>query len=225
LTQIRSAWKVRVAGSIRDRARPPLARLSRRPPLPDRGIARLTRSASWLVVRTKIRGRWALDQLAMVPLVFPGIVMGVAVMKMYLAIPLPIYGTIWILVFAFMTRYLPYCMRFNYAGLLGIHRELEESAEVCGATWGRAARNIVVPLVLPALFAGWIYIFLITIRELSVALLLYSPGSQVISVTIWELWENGHVGELAAFSLVITAGTVLLAVIFQRLAGRYGIHA
>lgn len=184
----------------------------------------ITFLASWLVVRTKIRSRWALDQLAMVPLVFPGIVMGVAVLKMYLALPLPVYGTIWILVFAFMTRYLPYSMRFSYAGLLGIHRELEESAEVCGATWLQAVRNIVIPLVLPALFAGWIYIFLITIRELSVALLLYSPGSQVIAVTIWELWENGHVGELAAFSLVITAGTVLLAVIFQRLAGRYSLH-
>lgn len=179
--------------------------------------------ASWLVVRTNIRSRWALDQLAMVPLVFPGIVMGVAVLKMYLAIPLPVYGTIWILVFAFMTRYLPYCMRFSYAGLLGIHRELEESAEVCGATWLQAIRNIVIPLVLPALFAGWIYVFLITIRELSVALLLYSPGSQLISVVMWELWQNGHVGELAAFSLVITTGTVLLAVIFQRLAGRYGL--
>lgn len=184
----------------------------------------ITFLASWLVVRTTIRSRWALDQLAMVPLVFPGIVMGVAVLKMYLAIPLPIYGTIWILVFAFMTRYLPYCMRFSYAGLLGIHRELEESAEVCGASWMQAARNIVIPLVLPALFAGWIYIFLITIRELSVALLLYSPGSQVISVAIWELWENGHVGELAAFSLVITCGTVLLAILFHRLAQRYGLH-
>lgn len=184
----------------------------------------ITFVASWIVVRTNIRSRWALDQLAMVPLVFPGIVMGVAVLKMYLALPLPIYGTIWVLVIAFITRYLPYSIRFSHAGLLGIHRELEESAEVCGSTWLQAARRIVIPLVLPALFAGWIYIFLITIRELSVALLLYSPGSQVISVRIWELWENGHVGELAAFSLVISAGTVVLAVIFQRLAQRHGLQ-
>ena len=61
---------------------------------------------------------------------------------------------------------------------------------------------------MPALLAGWIYIFLITFKELSIALLLYSPGSQVVAVTIWELWDNGHVGELAAFSLVITIGTV-----------------
>jgi len=188
------------------------------------GTVLATFVASWFVVRTTIRSRWTLDQLAMVPLVFPGIVMGVAVLKMYLAIPLPIYGTIWILVIAFMARYLPYGMRFSHAGLLGIHRELEESAEVCGATRAQGVRNIVIPLIMPALFAGWIYIFLITIRELSVALLLYSPGSQVISVTIWELWENGHVGELAAFSLVITSGTVLLAIIFQRLAQRYSLQ-
>ncbi len=179
---------------------------------------------AWLVVRTRIRSRWLLDQLAMIPLVFPGIVLGVAVLKMYLALPIPVYGTIWIMVFAFTARYLPYGIRFSYAGLIGIHRELEESAEVCGATWGQAIRNIVIPLIMPALFAGWIYVFLITIRELSVALLLYSPGSQVISVTIWELWENGHVGELAAFSLVITTGTVFLAIMFRRLAGPYSIR-
>jgi len=85
-------------------------------------------------------------------------------------------------------------------------------------------RHVVVPLILPALFAGWIYIFLITFRELSIALLLYSPGSQVVAVTIWELWENGHVGELAAFSLVITAGTVLLGTIFLNLAQRHGLQ-
>ena len=180
--------------------------------------------AAWLVVRSNISKRWALDQLAMAPLVFPGLVMGVAILKMYLAIPLPIYGTIWIIFFAFLARYLPYGMRFSYAGLLSIHRELEESSATCGGNWGQTVRKILVPLVIPTLFAGWIYVFLITIRELSVALLLYSPGSQVIAVTIWELWVNGRIGELAAFSLVITTGTVALALVFQRLAQRYGLQ-
>ena len=178
----------------------------------------------WLVARTNIRWRWGLDQLAMLPLVFPGIVMGVAILKMYLTVPLPVYGTIWIMVLAFVPRYLPYAIRFSHAGLLGIHRELEESATTSGATWGQVAWKIVVPLMLPALFAGWIYIFLITIRELSVALLLYSPGSQVIAVIIWELWENGNVSTLAAFSLGVTAGTVILAVLFHRLTRRYSLQ-
>lgn len=179
--------------------------------------------AAWIVARTSIRMRWTLDRLVMLPLVFPGIVMGVAILKMYLTLPVPIYGTVWILVAAYLARYLPYAMRFCHAGLLGIHRELEESATASGATWGQAARNIIVPLMMPALFAGWIYIFLITIRELSVALLLYSPGSEVISVVIWELWDNGHVGVLSAYSLGIAAGTVLLASLFHRLTRRYGL--
>ncbi len=184
----------------------------------------LTFMVAWLVVRTNISTRWLLDQIATVPLVFPGLVMGVAVLKMYLALPIPVYGTIWIIVLAFMARYLPYGIRFSYAGLVSIHRELEESSATCGGSWGQTVRKILMPLMLPSLFAGWIYIFLITIRELGVVLLLYSPGSQVISVTIWELWENGRIGELAAFSLVITAGTVFLALLFQRLAQRYSLQ-
>ena len=179
---------------------------------------------AWLVVRSNLKTRWALDQIAMIPLVFPGIVMGVAILKTYLALPVPIYGTLWILVFAFTTRYLPYALRFCYSGLLGVHRELEEGAAASGATWAQTARSIVIPLTLPALFAGWIYIFLITIRDLGIALLLYSPGSQVISVTIWELWENGHTGELAAFSLVVSAGTVILAMLFHRFAERHSLQ-
>jgi iron(III) transport system permease protein len=178
---------------------------------------------AWIVARTSIRLRWTLDRLAMLPLVFPGIVMAVAILKMYLTIPIPIYGTVWIMVAAFIARYLPYAMRFSHSGLLGIHRELEESATTSGAGWGQVAWTIVVPLMMPALFAAWIYIFLITVRELSVALLLYSPGSQVISVIIWELWENGHVGTLSAFALGITAGTVLLASVFHRLSRRYSL--
>lgn len=187
-------------------------------------VVLVTFVAAWLVVRTNISQRWALDQLATVPLVFPGLVMGVAILKMYLTLPVPIYGTVWIMVFAFLVRYLPYGIRFSYAGLLSIHRELEDSSAACGGNWGQTVRKILFPLMLPTLFAGWIYVFLITIRELSVALLLYSPGSQVISVTIWELWDNGRIGELAAFSLVITFGTVLLAGILKRLAHQYSLQ-
>ena len=183
----------------------------------------ITFIAAWIVARSNLKMRWTLDRLVMLPLVFPGIVMGVAILKMYLTVPIPVYGTIWIMVIAFSARYLPYAMRFCHSGLLGIHKELEESATASGASWGQAARQIIVPLMMPALFAAWIYIFLITIRELSVALLLYSPGSEVISVVIWELWENGHMGTLAAYALGITAGTVLVASVFHKLTRRYSL--
>ncbi len=187
-------------------------------------VVALTFVAAWIVVRTNISKRWLLDQLATLPLVFPGLVMGVAILKMYLTLPIPVYGTLWIIVLAFMVRYLPYGMRFGHAGLLSIHRELEESSAACGGSWGQTVRKILFPLMLPTLFASWIYVFLITIRELSVALLLYSPGSQVVSVVIWELWENGRIGEVAAFSLVFTLGTVLLAALFKQLAHRYSLN-
>ena len=78
----------------------------------------ITFFAAWLIVRASIKSRWVLDQMAMLPLVFPGIVMGIAILKMYLMIPLPVYGTIWILVLAFIARYLPYGIRFSHSALL-----------------------------------------------------------------------------------------------------------
>src|SRR5262245_15213167 len=184
----------------------------------------ITFFAAWLIVRASIKARWILDQMAMLPLVFPGIVMGIAILKMYLMLPVPVYGTIWILVLAFIARYLPYGIRFSHSALLSLHKELEEGAMASGASWFQMVRHVVVPLIMPALLAGWIYIFLITFKELSIALLLYSPGSQVVAVTIWELWDNGHVGELAAFSLLITIGTVLVGSMFLSIAQRYGLQ-
>jgi iron(III) transport system permease protein len=188
------------------------------------GAILITFFAAWLIVRASIKSRWILDQMAMLPLVFPGIVMGIAILKMYLMLPLPVYGTLWILILAFIARYLPYGIRFSHSALLSLHKELEEGAMVSGASWFQMVRQVVVPLIMPALLAGWIYIFLITFKELSIALLLYSPGSQVVAVTIWELWDNGHVGELAAFSLVITLGTVIVGSIFLNIAQRYGLQ-
>ena len=184
----------------------------------------ITFFAAWLIVRASIKARWVLDQMAMLPLVFPGIVMGIAILKMYLVLPVPVYGTIWILVLAFIARYLPYGIRFSHSALLSLHKELEEAALASGGSWLQTVCRIVVPLIMPALLAGWIYIFLITFKELGIALLLYSPGSQVVAVTIWELWDNGHVGELAAFSLVITFGTVIVGSIFLSIAQRYGLQ-
>ncbi len=179
---------------------------------------------AWLVIRTAIRGKWLLDHLASFTLVFPSIVLGVALLLTYLTLPIPVYGTIWILVLAYITRYIPYGVRYCYPGLLQINKELEESAQMSGAPWGVVFRKIVVPLMMPSLFAGWIYIFLLSVRELTVALLLYSPRSQVIAVTIFEMWDFGKTAELAAFSVSISLILVVIAVIFQKLSRRYGLQ-
>ena len=180
---------------------------------------------AWLVFRTRLRGRWLLENLGTLPLVFPGVVLGVAVLRTYLTLPIPIYGTIWIIAVAFIARYMPYGIRFGEAGLLQIHRELEESAQVNGAPFPRVLRKILVPLMMPALFGGWIYVFLLSVKELSLAILLYGPQSAVISATMFDLWQNGQVTELSAFCMVVTAIFVGIGLIFYRVSQRYGFNA
>ena len=184
----------------------------------------LTTLASWILVRTKLRGRWLLDLLTTLPLLFPGIVMGLAIMRFYLIVPIPIYGTLWILLAAFITRYVPYGIRYTHAGLLQLHRELEEAAYASGASWLNAMRRITFPLLTPSFLGGWVFVFLLSAKELSMSILLVSPRTQVVSVAVYELWENGQVGELAAFGVVWTTILVAVAVGYYLFARRYGVQ-
>lgn len=184
----------------------------------------LTMLASWLLVRTKIRGRWLLDLLTTLPLLFPGIVMGLAILRFYLFVPIPVYGTLWILLIAFVTRYIPYGIRYTHSGLLQLHKELEEASYVSGASWFSSMRRIVLPLITPSFLGGWIFIFLLSAKELSMSVLLVSPQTPVVSVAIFELWENAQVGELAAFGVIWTAILVTVAVIYYIFARRYGVQ-
>jgi iron(III) transport system permease protein len=179
---------------------------------------------AWLVFRTRLRGRWMLANLGTLPLVFPGVVLGIAVLRTYLTLPIPIYGTIWIIAVAFIARYMPYGIRFGEAGLLQIHRDLEESAQVSGASFWSVLRNVLVPLMMPALFGGWIYVFLLSVKELSLAILLYGPQSAVISATMFDLWQNGQVNQLSAFCIVVTAIFVAIGLVFYRISQRYGFN-
>jgi iron(III) transport system permease protein len=184
----------------------------------------LTLLASWLLVRTKIRARWLLDLLTTLPLLFPGIVMGLAILRFYLFVPIPVYGTLWILLIAFVTRYIPYGIRYTHSGLLQLHKELEEASYVSGASWLSSMRRIVLPLITPSFLGGWIFIFLLSAKELSMSVLLVSPQTPVVPVAIFELWENAQVGELAAFGVIWTVILVMVAIVYYAFARRYGIQ-
>ena len=189
-------------------------------------VSCLTLLMAWMVVRRKERSRWGIDVLCSLPLIFPGIVLGIAILVQFLNWRfIPIYGTIWILVFAFLVRFLPYGMRFNYSGIISISKELEESARMCGAGTLRILRSVVLPLAMPAVIATWIYVFMYAVRDLSAAVLLSGPKNAIISIVILDLWNNGEVPQLAAMSILIAGGVTILGVIFMKLSMRHGFKA
>lgn len=180
----------------------------------------LTAVAGWLAARRQVGGA-AIDQLVTVPLVFPGLVLGVALLELALKLPVPIYGTLWLLILAFLIRYMPYGMRYCYSGVLQIHPELEQAAGVAGAGTGTTMRRVVTPLLWPAIASGWLFIFLLCAKEMSLPLLLAGPGSQTIAVAMFDLWSNGQGGEVAALGLIWAALMTLFAGAFYGLMRRH----
>jgi iron(III) transport system permease protein len=184
----------------------------------------LTAVAAWLVIRTRLPGRWLIDNLAFLPLTIPGLVLGVALLSVYLRTSLPIYGTLWILFIAYLTRYMPYGMRYSSTSMFQIGRELEESAQMSGAGWWQSFRRIVLPLLIPGLVAGWIYIVIVSVRELGSSLLLYSPGKEVLSIVIWEEWTNGQLTQLSALGMMMIGALVILVGVAYKLGAKVGVR-
>jgi iron(III) transport system permease protein len=185
----------------------------------------LTSIICWITIKTRIPGRWVLDVLASLPLVFPGIVLGLSLMIFYLNVDIGIYGTLWIMGLACITKFLPYGMSYNGTSMAQIHKELEESAAMSGASWFTTFRRIVFPLLKPGLTAGWIYIIIVSVRELSSSILLYSPGNEVISIMIWEYWQNGQYVELSAFGVMMIVVLFCFLMLVQTVSKRFGVKA
>jgi iron(III) transport system permease protein len=181
--------------------------------------------AAWLVVRSGIPGRQVLDHIAFSPLVIPGLVLGVGIAFVYLRSPLPIYGTLLILLIAYCTRYLPYGMRYAVSGMQTVSTELEESAQVSGASWWATFRRVLLPLIAPALLAGWVYIFVVSFRELSSSILLYTPGNEVLSISIWELYANARFGELSALGVIMVLILAILVSVAYKVGARVGLKS
>ena len=179
--------------------------------------------AAWMVVRSRVPGRQVVDQLAFTPLVIPGLVLGLALAFVYLRSPVPIYGTLFILLIAYCTRYLPYGMRYAVTSMQQISGELEESAQACGASWWQSFRRVLLPLLSPGLIAGWVYILVVSFRELSSSILLYSPGNEVLSILIWEQYVNGDFPVLSALGVVMVLTLVVLVGIAYKVGARVGL--
>lgn len=183
----------------------------------------LTAVIAWIVVRTTLPGRRVLDLLAFLPIGIPGLVLAVAIIFELINFPIAIYGTLAILVIAYVTRYLPYGMRTSTAAMVQLHRELEEAAAVSGASWATSFRRIVVPLLWPSLVAGWIYVFVVSVRELSSSVLLVSHDSTVLSFLILDLQQSGQSNAVAALSVMLVLSLVVIVGLAQRASGRFGV--
>jgi len=187
-------------------------------------IACFTTLAAWLAVR-RYPGAWLLDQLASAPLVFPAIVLAVAFLQFVLNVPLALYGTLLSIIIASMVQFMPFGMRYSYAGVLQIHRELEEASALSGARAVTTFYRIVVPLVAPAVVTCWLFIFLMVSKAVSIPLLLAGPNSQVVAVTMFEMWQNGVAPELAALGITWTIIMTAVSTLFFVVSRRYGLSA
>jgi iron(III) transport system permease protein len=144
----------------------------------------------------------ALSFLAILPIAVPGLVYGIGLLWVYLRTPL--YGTVWVLLCAFLAKFLPYAVVVSRSGLQQVHSELEESARMAGAGTVRILRVITMPLMKPTLIAILFLAMILTMKELSASVLLYTPRSMVLSVLIWQYMELGNYQFAAAAAIVQT---------------------
>ena len=172
---------------------------------------------AWIAQRSFKRYGWMLDALAFTPIAIPSVIIGASILFAYIMIPIHVYNTIWILLIAYVTLYMPYGMRFASGGLVQIHKELEEVAEVSGANVWQTFRRVLLPLLAPVLMASWLYVFVLAVRELAASIFLAGPGTQVlgtISLTMWE--EGGSFGAVCALGVVQIVPLVVIVFIMRR---------
>jgi iron(III) transport system permease protein len=185
----------------------------------------LTAVVAYLTVKTRIRGRMLLDGLATVPIAVPSIVLGVGVLYWYLVAPLPfhLYGTLTILVIAFVTIGLPYGMRYLGPGIAQISDELEEAATASGAGFVRAFGKIYLPLLMPSLLAAFLYTTIVAFREISAAIFLYSQNTDVMSVEIYNLWSSGDYPVVAALGILMVLLLCVVVGVVRLIGRRFGV--
>lgn len=172
---------------------------------------------AYIVARRAITGHRALAFLATAPLAIPGIVLGVG---LFLAYAQTLYGTLWILLIAFITIELPLAYQQLGSAFHSVHPELEEAGRMLGATRLRTLADITAPLLSSAAIATWCFIFVAVIRELSAAAVLFTSETKVLSVLVFDLKESGDVGAIAVISLTMVALTTVAIAAANRLGGR-----
>jgi len=160
---------------------------------------------SWVVIRTQVSFRGLLDTLAFVPHAVPGILMAVGLAYLGLSYRdvFPLYGTIFIIVIAHTINWIAYGTRTTNSVMIQVHRELEEAGRVAGASVPRVLWKIVLPLIAAGVLNSWVWIGLLSYREVTMALTLYTRNNVVISTVVWQFWGSGWVPQVAALGVIL----------------------
>lgn len=170
---------------------------------------------SYVIVKTRVRGKWLLEFLGVLPFSLPGTVIALGVILMWSGkFGVNIYNTAWIIFVAYIARYMAFSLKSNSAALEQVHDSLVEASRACGATQWQAMRHIVIPLIRPGMVAAFFLIFLPALRELTTSVLLYGPTTRTIGVAIYTLNEDGETVYAAALSsialFIIVIGQLLI---------------
>ena len=183
---------------------------------------------SWVVLRSRIPGRNAFDFAAFMPHAVPSIVFSMAALLLALFVlqkVLPIYGTIWILILVYVVSRVAYGTRITNSALIQIHRELEEAAEISGAGIGGIVRSVLAPLLKPAMMYAWIWMALLTYRELTLPVLLSSNDNLPLAVVVWNMWLSGQFGEASAVAVLMLVLMMPLVFLGWWITRRMGVMA
>ncbi|MEZ5850912.1 MAG: iron ABC transporter permease [Hyphomicrobiaceae bacterium] len=177
---------------------------------------------AFLVARKAVRGHAYLNLLATAPIAIPGIVLGVGLFLAYTRPPIVLYGTLWILLIAYVTIELPGSYQQLRSAFEAVHPELEEAGRILGATRLRTLRSITAPLLRSGVIAAWCFIFVAVVRELSAAAILFTSDTKVLSVLIFDLKESGDLGAIAVLGIIMLVVTICVVAFANRFAAKGG---
>jgi iron(III) transport system permease protein len=180
-------------------------------------------AVAYISVRTKWRGRYLIDGMAWLPWMMPGIVLGVGFLWGFALLPhaIPIYGTIWALLLAYISLGTPLAVRIMSSAYAQLSFDLEECSRVHGASWLQTMSRVVIALTWPSFAVGWVLIFFGIMRELSASVLLYSVGSEVLSVVLLKLWANGSAEQVSVIGLIMMVMVVVFRWVQLKIIKRY----
>jgi iron(III) transport system permease protein len=181
---------------------------------------------AWVTTKTKIAGRGFIEALTFIPWAFPGTALAIGLLWTYVYMPLPIYGTLWILLIGYITRFLPYGLRAMTSTIIQLHDDLPQASMVCGAGFLTTFWRIMLPLLRPGFIAGWIILATIFLREFSTSVFLYSPGSEPLGPLLYHFYVDGNLGPMCSLALIVSIVCMILIVIARKIGqvGDFGGH-